>query len=698
MSQISVLDQNTINKIAAGEVIERPAAVVKELVENAIDAGANAITIEIKEGGIRFIRVTDNGSGIQNDDVRTAFLPHATSKIKTIEDLFSVSSLGFRGEALPSIASVSQVELITKSSAQLMGIRYTIEGGEEKTFEEVGCPEGTTFIIRNLFYNTPARHKFLKSATSEAGFISDLIERFAISHPNVSFKFLNNNQLKLHTTGNNNLKDIIYHVYGREIAANLLSVNQENEQFALEGFIGKPLISRGNRNYENYFINGRYIKSSIISKAIEEAYRPYSMTHRYPFTAIHFTIPGDMIDVNVHPTKMEIRFHDNEFIYRQTFHFLRDILKGKELIPDISLDNTNKINNKSLVKQERQSAPEPFENIRREAIKRETVSIEVPLNEMLQSQNDNSSHDNSSHDNSENHNSKTDNSETGNSETGNKELMIMDEQTNKPSIRPNVTPLVKESGSYHSNLDQLTEDEIRQPISQDTTAVPPQNNVLIKDNTVQQPQTTAEQLHLFEHNLLSKEAQKEHRIIGQLFSTYWLIEYKDKLFMIDQHAAHEKVLYESYMQVLKDKTYQSQMIHPPILLTLNMKEEQVLSSHLQTLTNMGFEIEHFGGREYCVRAVPNDLLGIAQTDILIELIDSLVEEVHSDIPAILIEKTASLACKAAVKGNQHLSFEEAGALIDKLLTLENPYHCPHGRPVIIAMSKYEIEKKFKRIL
>lgn len=622
VSKIVLLDQSTIDKIAAGEVVERPSAVVKELVENAIDAGANAITIEIKGGGIDFIRITDNGSGILPEDIPSAFKRHATSKIRSVEDLLTVSSLGFRGEALASISAVSQVELITKTRDSLMGNCYIIEGSKEKSMEEIGCPEGTTFVVRNLFYNTPARKKFLKSAQTEAGYIGELVERLAISHPNIAFKFLNNNQLRLHTSGSGNLKDIIYHIYGRDIAKELLEIDTQKGNLTIQGFIAKPVVSRGNRNYMNYFMNGRYIKSKIIAKAIEEAYKPYTMQHRYPMTALYFELDSSLLDVNVHPTKMEIRFADNQEIYQYILDAVSEALAGKEMIPEVTLEK--KEEKKEKREEIKKFAPEPFEEKRIEREKKENKQKE------------------------------------------NQEKM---------------TAVLKEEVSYMPSSLPIPEKPSIQNIEEP----------IIKKENIQQ-------VSVFSEKLLDKEAKKQHRIIGQVFETYWMVEYQDKLYMIDQHAAHEKVLFEQTMKNIEEKQFTSQMLSPPIILTLNMREQEALERYLPELTKIGFEIESFGGREYSVRAVPGNLFGIASMDFLMELIGSLLEEVHLKSSEVVLEKVASMSCKAAVKGNTKLSYAEAEALIDELMELENPYHCPHGRPVIVSMSKYELEKKFKRII
>lgn len=695
MTKITVLDENTINQIAAGEVIERPAAVVKELVENSIDAGANAVTVEIKEGGISFIRITDNGSGIEEDDMPRVFLRHSTSKIKSAEDLLSVSSLGFRGEALSSIAAIAQVELVTKTSEAFSGIRYQIAGGEEKSLEHIGCPNGTTFIVRNLFFNTPARRKFLKSPVTEAGYISDLMERLSVSHPNVAFKFINNNQIKLHTSGNSNLKDIIYNVYGRDIASHLVTVDGNSNQLYIEGFIAKPIVSRGNRNYENYFINGRYIKSTLISKAIEEAFRPFSMTHRYPFTCLHLHIPSEFIDVNVHPAKLEIRFKNGEEVYQLVFNTVKSALEGKELIPTVTLSEEDNNKVKTVITEK---IPEPFEVNRR---MEELESKLQPSNSKL-----NHSTSNKLGSNPYTYNRYMD--KAGAYQNSNsipvseeaKELVKETEIGKFQEVIKTASPVIKESTEYNTtNKDDITLNEADIISKVDNTAskvddISPDTNekvTYVSDSSV--PIGKPEQL-----SFISEEAKESHRIVGQVFSTYWIVEFGDKMYLIDQHAAHEKVLYEKTMKALHEKEYNTQMLEPPVILSLSMREEEVIQKYGKELKSIGFEIEEFGGKEYAVRAVPNDLFGLAQKEILIEMIDELVDEVHNATPEIILEKIASLSCKAAVKGNQRISAQEVSFLIDQLLTLENPYHCPHGRPTIISMSKYELEKKFKRIV
>ncbi len=710
MPNITVLDQSTINKIAAGEVIERPASVVKELLENAIDAKATAVTIEIKDGGTTFIRVTDNGCGIPKEEVALAFLRHSTSKIKAVEDLFTISSLGFRGEALASIAAVSQVELITKTSVGLTGTRYQIEGGVERSLEEIGAPEGTTFIARNLFYNTPARKKFLKTSGTEGSHVSDLVEKIALSHPEVSIRFIHNNQNRLHTSGNHNLKDIIYTVFGREIAANLLKIQVEKPEVKVNGYIGKPVIARGNRNYENYYINGRYIKSSIIAKAIEEAYKPFMMQHKYPFTMLHFTIDPKFLDINVHPTKMELRFRDGEMIYRLVSQAITDALAHKELIPEVELV---KRDDKLPVNKGRVPSPEPFETRRREVMgegppqipsfpkrlvpegssaagdladKFQNAAAEAMPGSVLRERN-------SLEENWLNYNQKAA-SETaaGKSFDGKTHFNGRSSFDNRPASGNNSG--CDNNAAYDSNASGMPKTDNLPKVDNLSNT----DDIPKADQPPMQPIGNPEQLDLFDGKLLEPKSREMHKLIGQLFDTYWLVEFQEQLYIIDQHAAHEKVLYEKTMATLKTREYSSQMVNPPIILTLNMNEEVLLEKYKKYFTDIGFEIEPFGGREYAVRGVPANLFSIAKKELLMEMIDGLSDDGANHSPDIIYEKIASMSCKGAVKGGSRLSVSEANELIDQLLKLENPYACPHGRPTIISMSKYELEKKFKRIV
>lgn len=618
MPNIAILNQETIDKIAAGEVVERPCSVVKELVENAIDAGSTAITVEIKEGGISFIRITDNGCGIERDQVAVAFYRHSTSKIRSAEDLLTVKSLGFRGEALSSISAVARVELITKTYDELTGTRYVIEGSKELSNEEIGAPDGTTFIVKDLFYNVPARRKFLKTAQTEGSYISDMVEKLALSHPDISFKFINNNQTKLHTSGNGNRKDIIYHIFGREISSSLLEVKHECEYFKVEGFIGKPVITRGNRNYENYFINGRYVKSNILSRAIEEAYKSFLMQHQYPFTVLYFTFFSEL-DVNVHPTKMELRFDNNNEIYVELCDTIYAILSHKEMIPEVPVDSTPAP--KKIVHEYKEPIPEPFEKRR--------------INEVRAAE-------------------------------------------SRSVYGQSVTSTVK---NYSA-----TEPAAKAP--ETSTAYEPAHVVT----------GTQQTLGDYDKVFLTESAKKQFSIIGQLFKTYWLIEFEDKLYIIDQHAAHEKVLYEKTMARLANKDFTSQRISPPIVMTLDARESEMLEKYRPQIEQFGYEVEHFGGKEYMISAIPDNLFNIDMKDLFIEMLDDFSNSTGRQTPYIITEKVASMSCKAAVKGNDKLTLPEINKLIDELLSLDNPYNCPHGRPTIISMSKYEIEKKFKRIV
>ena len=714
MKTISVLDKNTIDKIAAGEVIERPSSIVKELVENAIDAGSNAVTVEIKDGGTTLVRITDNGEGIAPSEVKKAFMRHATSKITKAEDLFGITSLGFRGEALSSIAAVCQVELITKTAGELTGVRYVIEGGEEKSPEpeEIGAPEGTTFKVRNVFYNTPVRRKFLKSPQTEAGYINDLMERLALSHPEVSFKFINNNQNRMHTSGNSNLKDIIYGIYGREITANLVEVHGEAPFGRLTGYIGKPIISRGNRNYENYFINGRYIRSSIISKAIEDAYKNFMMQHKYPFTVLHFQLDGDLLDVNVHPTKMELRFSDQEGMYRLVYETVRNALVGREMIPDVHVGKEAPAPKEPPKKE---SFPEPFEVKRREAMMQEKrAEAKKTAATIYATPGTNATRTEAAASIVRERPNYSSSREEGGFA---KSLYEVPENLLKPTERK-----VDEQAEMEKWTSEGKNPALKlqaRPATNDTTTapsaametptsakpaeaeLPPESPIPPAVLSESEPATSVQspkQMDLFEEKLLSKEHIKEHRIIGQLFETYWLVEFHEKLYIIDQHAAHEKVLFERTMKSLKDKEYTAQQISPPLIVSLSIKEQELLNKYMKNFETIGFEIEPFGGDEFSIRAVPGNLFGLAERDVFLEMLDSLDKDTGRVSEDLINEKIASMSCKAAVKGNHRLSEKEAEALIDELLTLDNPYNCPHGRPTIIAMSKYELEKKFKRIV
>lgn len=657
MPQIALLSQETIDKIAAGEVIERPSSVVKELVENAIDAGSSAVTVEIKEGGISFIRISDNGCGIEKEQIPLAFLRHSTSKIKSVEDLFTVTSLGFRGEALSSIAAVSQVELITKTNGDFTGSRYLIEGSKEVSLEEIGAPDGTTFIIRNLFYNTPARKKFLKSAQTEGTYIHELMQRMILSHPDVAFKFIMNNQVKLQSSGNGNIKDIIYHLYGRDITKALLPIAHESELFKVSGFIGKPMISRGNRSYELYFVNGRFIRSQILSKAIEDAFKPFLMQHQYPFTVLYFEIDSSLLDVNVHPTKMELRFSNQQELYREVQSILSAALVHRDIIPEVPVDTPKK--NEMEVPKIEKVMPEPFEQKRleeiRKAVRKDSpYEIKYPVSRPMG---------------------------TGSVSSAAQEKLL-------DTIKSMPPEDMMEERIQKEPLPEQSKKETEKELAKEAY-------VLREEETYgAKPEGSYEQ-----GSFLKEEEMAKQKIIGQLFDTYWLVEYNDRLFIVDQHAAHEKVMYEKLKKQFEKKEFTSQAISPPIVITLSMREAEALERFKEQFTKLGFEIEHFGGAEYSICGVPGNLYRLNTKDVLIEMLDELTDGISERATAdVILDKIASMSCKAAVKGSQRLSLPEMEQLMKDLMKLDNPYNCPHGRPTIIAMSKYEIEKKFKRIV
>lgn len=627
MSSINILSEETIDKIAAGEVVERPSSVVKELVENAIDAGADAITVEIKDGGTSFIRVTDNGFGIEYDDIPKAFLRHATSKIKDAKDLENVISLGFRGEALSSIAAVAQVELMTKTKNSLTGYRYLIEGTKEVDFAEIGVPAGTTIIVRNLFFNTPVRRKFLKSATTEASYVADVCEHLALSKPDISIKFVSNGQVKFHTSGNGDLSELIYRIYGKDIASEIVPIEQSGKGIAISGYLGKPILNRSTRNYENFFINGRYIKSKVLSMAAEDGYKEYLMQHKFPFFIVNLELDTNKVDVNVHPTKMDVRFSDNDYISDFVSSAIYSTLRVREMIPEALLTKPDR----SEDAKEKNKTPEPFEVSRlgtgeiKKTITSETTTVNSKVNDIS-------------------------------------------------ALRRIIGESVAEVGN----------------------AVLPGSNIIKAASTVVVEK--AVQMDLFEDQLLSIDAVSEYKIVGQLFNTYWLFEYKDKLLFLDQHAAHEKVKFESLMSQLKNKSIESQLLSPAIVLTLSAKEAGVLSAYKSIFEEFGFDIEEFGGNEICLRAIPLDLYGRDPKELFLDILDELSEGHVGNVPDVVRNKIASMSCKAAVKGNMRMTEEEIVRLLDELLKLNNPYNCPHGRPTIFTMSKSEIEKKFQRIV
>lgn len=620
--EIALLDKETIDQIAAGEVVERPASVVKELVENSLDAGADAITVEIKNGGKTYIRITDNGCGIPKEQLTTAFMRHATSKLRNAEEILNIKSLGFRGEALSSISAVSRVEMITKPKSQLMGCRYVIEGSQEMNLDEVGAPDGTTIMVHQLFYNTPARLKFLKSDMTEGGYVGELMERLALSNPRVSFCFISNGKEKLHTSGNGNLWDAVYQIYGKQIASAMLPVFAENEQYLMEGFTGDATVARGNRSLENFFVNGRYVKSPLLSKALEAGYAGFLMQHQYPFCVISIITKASKVDVNVHPTKQEVRFDDEITVASMLTDMIKSGLTKKEDIAEITVDVTGDDSSDTMAEESAQTEvaetkAEPFEKNRLAQIK-ERITAEIHKD----------------------------------------------------------TPYERKYQDFYARIEKSSD-----AIKTSDSLVPEQESLVCEQTT-----------------FLSEESKKTHRIIGQVFDTYWLVEFDNKLYIIDQHAAHEKVLYEKMIKSLDEKTMTSQQISPPQIISLSRMEQQTLEAYRDVFEEIGFSISSFGGNDFAITAVPGNLFSLNYQNVFMDILSDCGNTKSGLDSNTVLEKIASMSCKAAVKGNQKLSMPEVEQLISDLLSLENPYHCPHGRPTIISLSQYELEKKFRRIV
>lgn len=629
MPHINVLSEETIDKIAAGEVVERPASIVKELLENSIDAGATAVTVEIKEGGISFIRITDNGSGIEKEDIPKAFLRHATSKITDASDLSSVLSLGFRGEALSSIAAIAQVELMTKTKESLIGTRYVIEGAKEIEMNDIGVPGGTTIIVRNIFFNTPVRRKFLKSAITEGNYVAEVCEHIALSRPDISIKFIAGGQVKFHTSGSGDLKELIYRLFGKDVAGEVIPINYEGRDIKVTGYLGKPVLNRSTRNYENYFINGRYIKSKVIANAVEEGYREYLMQHKFPFFIINLEMDTTKVDVNVHPTKMDVRFSDEQWITDMLSSAVKGCLQVREMIPDAVLTEEKEELERIT------SAPEPYEDARIAEKKKE----------------------------------------------------ILDRLVGYSTPQSNVDDVMHR---------EAIKSVIEEAVHEADRPLRPERNVIKSSQAI--VVDTAIQMNLFEDKLLTMDAMSDYRIIGQVFDTYWLIECKDKLMVMDQHAAHEKVKYEALIRQMKDSQIASQMLNPPIVISLSPSELSTLLEYKEHFNKVGFEIDEFGGMEIKLMSIPMDLYGKNPKELFLEILDELSEGHVRGVPEVINEKIASMACKAAVKGNNSMTEDEVWALLEELLKLDNPYNCPHGRPTIFTMSKYEMEKRFKRIV
>ena len=709
---IHVLDQKTIDKIAAGEVIERPSSIVKELVENALDAKADRVTVEIRDGGISMIRVTDNGDGIPAEEVKTAFLRHATSKLETAEDLVGVETLGFRGEALSTISAVTQTEMITKTHTALTGIKYVIHGGTEIECTEVGAPDGTTIVSRNIFYNTPARLKFLKSSMTEGSYISDLVSHIALSHPEASITLISNGRTILSTAGNGKLKDTVYTLYGRDITGGLLPVDYRDGNLHVTGFVGKPFLNRGNRGFENYFVNGRYIKSLVINRAIEEAYKTYIMQHRFPFTVLFLSLPAKECDVNVHPTKMEFKFQNEKALFSLVFHAVQDALQDKTHIPDMEADYgtrekayrgnpellkgegsdtystvRNNVQNESRSTpwqnpgNERQNAPGQSGWDERPGTSGQRAENESRSEAELSGRNDSRSVPESGVRNESRNNRGNDRQMDGRA----------------PSY---LSDNVKGPKDSYQILEALMPKEFRDKLKESEEQKKKEEEEERERFEAEEKARTESyrQASLTDEEFLSEAAEPDVIVIGQVFKTYWILQYKDTMYLMDQHAAHEKANYERFLAEFKNRDIHSQKIFPPKLYTLTAVEKEAVMNSISLLTRLGFELEDFGGNEVRLTALPANLLGLSGEDVFSELVAYITSGIEGVTEDIFVRKLATMGCKAAIKGNQKITVPEVQALLKELLKLDNPYTCPHGRPTVIRMTKDELDKKFKRIV
>ncbi len=687
MAVIHVLSHETIDKIAAGEVVERPSSIIKELVENAVDAGAGAITVEIKDGGVSFIRVSDNGCGIEKSEIRKAFLRHATSKIQDADDLLRLHSLGFRGEALSSISAVSQTEMITKTPRELTGVRLSMEGGMETDFEEVGAPDGTTIIIRNLFFNVPARRKFLKQPATEGGYVADLMEHLALANPQISFQFIQNNQVKFSTAGNGDLKQTIYKLYGKDMADSLIGIDKAGDGIRLSGYLGKPSGNRSNRNYELYFLNGRFIRSNLVARAIEEGYKSYLMQHKYPFCVLMMEVDPSRVDVNVHPAKMEVRFTEEMRIYEFLASSVREVLDAHEMIPEIALTEPEEKEEK------KEKALEPFQKARSE------MRVEGIRSVYGEPQNEKEELPDTEAVSAERHAE-----QYGGQKLTSRDFFVdfgddeEEEEENVGMIRTGEASEAVDAAAIQMPEVIRTDGQKKEDFTADSTEkhigrVSEENGMY----HIGQIRQENEQLELFKEKIISPSSRQKFRILGQAFDTYWIVVFEDKLLMIDQHAAHEKVKFERIMKAVRESEIFSQNLYPPLVLSLSGREQEVLERFREAFTKLGFELEYFGGNEITIRSAPTELFGNTIKEMFLEVLDELSATGVGRARSIE-ERIATMACKAAVKGNRSMSVPEMETLLDELLTLENPYFCPHGRPTIISFTKQELEKKFKRIV
>ena len=676
MGSIVLLDDLTINQIAAGEVIERPANVVKELVENSLDANATSVSVEIENGGITYMRITDNGKGIEPDDIDLAFERHATSKIRRAEDLVRVSTMGFRGEALASIAAIAKVEMVTRTKNNETGTKVIVEGGNILSKEECGAPIGTTITIRELFYNTPVRYKFLKKDFTEGGYIETAVERIALIHPEVGFKLINNKKEVLHTSGNGNMTDVVYNVFGKDIASNLVDVNFQYENIRVTGVVGKPEIARSNRSNQMFYVNGRFIKDKTLSAAAEEAYRTMIPHGKFGFCILNINIPPEQVDVNVHPAKLEVRFSEEGKVFKAIHYAIKNTLLGVDLVREDD-DNNYVPDVKNITSEDSSKNTDTFGS--KVVPISENVAPKRTLFDIFKGKQEK-------------------NNAVKEEELKDNEYII--EVTQKEE---------KEKKSFMNNLTTNSESKITRPIEiknpeeienlhklETNTKTDENANVESKDtnNTI----TDEGQVNtFFEKDFSDKAPIPEYKILGVAFDTYILLQMDEDIYILDQHAAHERVLYEK----IKENFYRSggkevQMLLLPDILEVSKRDMHMIKDHIDLFEQAGFALEEFGENTIKINGVPVICYEMDTKALFMDILDGIDITTRTNKQDIEEKFIATVACKAAVKANMKLDEREIRGLLDQMLLLDNPFTCPHGRPTAIRITKYEIEKKFGR--
>lgn len=712
MGNIVLLDDLTINKIAAGEVIERPASVVKEMVENSIDAGATVINIEIKNGGISYIRISDNGKGISKDDMEIAFERHATSKIRQASDLEVVKSMGFRGEALASIAAISHIEMTSKTEDSDSGNKIVLEAGETLKFEETACPKGTTITVTNLFFNTPVRYKFLKKDFTEAGYIEDAVERIALVNPNIAIKLVNSGKTVIQTTGNGKLQDVIYGIYGKDIASSVLDVNYKYEDMMITGVVGKPEIARSNRSNQIFFVNKRYIKDKMLSGATEKAFKGMIPIGKFGFVILNIDMEPNKVDVNVHPAKLEVRFEEENKVFKGVYHAIQDTLLKSELIasPEKEIEDQKEVveevkqnsvlgnlfrRKDNVTKFEHENKPNIVEEMYNA---RNNIESNIKTTEKFEPK---------------------DNIETPDTSIGN---ILTDLQKMKAELESNSEELKKDE-TVSNNTVVLNNEELKNKMSQlDNLNIPESFETMyektfgeITPSKKEQIEEQKEKIDAFdiisEENKISvfedsvkynenEEAKIEkpiYKFIGIAFKTYIIIEIKDEMYLIDQHAAHEKVLYEKIKKnYYSDQKKECQLLLLPDVITLTPKEMDIARDNMDVFRKAGFDLDEFGENTIRLNGVPPMCFDIDTKELFLDALDEINTVARTAKQEIEERFIATVACKSAVKAHMVLSDQEVEKLIDQLLVLENPFTCPHGRPTTIKMDLKDIEKKFAR--